>query len=604
MAWLSAGAAAVLLAGVPMVAYAGSEPVADLRALSPDPVFLANLDDDAKACQAQARTIAAAAVDREAAADERFQDAKDKLEQNPDKEQAERDYLALRRAHRVELNLADRQLAVCNDAADTMVNGAADEQDLTRLRVGAWPDAPSDATATLATTGKVRLFVKRAGWQVASTLGPADLRHGVQLGLEGTDVVRDRAIWDGAATVTLRVTAGGRTTSSVVRLREAPVLTQLNTQKLERVLTSEVSDDSGRKWRDEAAAVLPEGVPLSRLDTGGDDWVQDLFEPAYQVMPGPDGKPHGLRVLVPTVNDLHRQAARVAYTRLRGPGVAVVHVPGVPVEGIDDMNTYDSMGNLETMPPTPGHPQGTIVVGNTPSREILTFFRSQGAQDVVTVDTGWLTIGHVDEFIQFVPGAGGWKAIVADPRAGLGLLAKAPGGQKLHGGLPTLEWPYDERIDQRTVAEFRADEQFVDTNRIAAARIAANVAELGLTPDRIVRVPVLFTARSLDWAIEKSAADQLPAGPGRDKAMAALNAMRQGVAETPNVINGLVVNDGRYVAPKPYGPLVNGRDLFADATTAALGRIGQRVTFVDDLISAHVSEGEIHCSTNTFRAYG
>lgn len=603
MAGLSAAAAAVLLAGVPMVAHAGSAPVAELRASGPDPVFLANLDDDAGACRARSRTIAAAAVDREAAADERFQAAKEELEQEPDKDQAERAYLALRRSHRVELNQADRELAACHDAADTTVNGPADELDLTRLRIGAWPDAPADATATLVTTGRVRLFVKRSGWQVASTVSAAELRRGAELGLEGTDVVRDRAVWDGRATVTLRVTAGGRTTSSVVRLREAPVITQLNTQKLQRVLTSDATDDSGRQWRAATAAVLPEGVPLDRIDTGGDDWMQDLFEPAYQVMPGPNGKPHGLRVLVPTVNDLHRQAARITYTRLRGPGVAVVHVPGVPAEGLDDMNTYDSMGNVETMPPTPGHPHGTIVVGNTPSRELLTFFRSQGAQDVVTVDTGWLTIGHVDEFIQFLPSARGWRAIVADPAAGLRLLDKASGAQKLHGGLPTLEWPYDERIDQRTVAEFRADEQFVDTNRTAAARIAANVAELGLTEDRIVRVPMLFTARSLDWAIEKTAAEQLPAGPDRDQALADLNAMRQAVAETPNVINGLVVNAGRYVAPKPYGPRVNGRDVFADATTAALTRIGHQVRFVDDLISAHVSEGEIHCSTNTFRAY-
>jgi len=120
------------------------------------------------------------------------------------------------------------------------------------------------------------------------------------------------------------------------------------------------------------------------------------------VMPGPDGKPHGLRVLVPTVNDLHRQAARITYTELRGPGVAVVHVPGVPVEGVDDMNTYDSMGNLETMPPTPGHPHGAIVVGNEPSREFLTFFRSQGE----LFEAGLLTLDdhvlHLPDFAVFV----------------------------------------------------------------------------------------------------------------------------------------------------------------------------------------------------------
>jgi protein-arginine deiminase len=118
-----------------------------------------------------------------------------------------------------------------------------------------------------------------------------------------------------------------------------------------------------------------------------------------------------------------------------------------------------------------------------------------------------------------------------------------------------------------------------------------------------VRIPVLFTARGLDWAIDKSAIDQMDDGPEKDKAVAALNARRDAGAETPNVINGLVAGDGRYVAPKPFGPLLGGQDVFAAATSAALTKIGYRVTYVDDLISAHVSEGEIHCSTNAYRDY-
>ena len=160
-----------------------------------------------------------------------------------------------------------------------------------------------------------------------------------------------------------------------------------------------------------------------------------------------------------------------------------------------------------------------------------------------------------------------------------------------------------ERIDQRTVAEFRADPQFVDTNRIAARKIDQNIATMGLTADRIVRIPVLFTARGMDWAIDKSAIEQMDDGPDKDQAIVALNALREASAETPNLINGLVANDRQYLAPKPYGPLVGGRDVFEAAATQALTKIGYRVTYLDDLISAHVSEGEIHCSTNAFRDY-
>ncbi|GAA0587106.1 hypothetical protein GCM10010172_85240 [Paractinoplanes ferrugineus] len=563
------------LAAVPLTAYASGDDTPRLRVLTPGGVFLANIDDDAGRCQAPARKLTAAAVAREDAADERYNEI---AEPTP----------AQRLAHRTEQNLTDRQLAACNDAADEVVNGPADELDLARLHAS-WPGAPDSATATVTLTGNVRLFVKRSRWTVADKLTAAELRAGVELGLEGRDVVRDRKVWDGSASVTLRFSSG-RTVS--VRLHEAPVRTQLNTQRLERVLASKVSDTSGREWRDTVASALPPGVPMSQLDTGHDEWMQDLFEPGYQVMAG-----HPMRVLIPSVNQAHRQAARITYTALRGRDVGVVHIPTVPVAGVGDDNTYDSMGNLETVP------DGRIVLGGTPSPEVVTFLRAQAAQPVVVVDTSWLVVGHVDEFIQFLPVPGGWRALVADPSAGLALLSTVPAGAALHGALPPLG-DYEERIDQRTAGEFRADPQFLDVNRIAAGRIDAALAVLALPKSQIVRVPVLFTARGLDWGIAKYAIDDLPPGPDRDEAVAALNARRSAVAETPNPVNGLAAGSGRYVAPKPFGPVVAGRDIFATAIESALAGIGYRVTFVDDLISAHVSEGEIHCSTNTYRVIG
>jgi protein-arginine deiminase len=242
---------------------------------------------------------------------------------------------------------------------------------------------------------------------------------------------------------------------------------------------------------------------------------------------------------------------------------------------------------------------------------MVTLLESQGVQDPISVDTSWLTIGHVDEFVQFVPVPGsrlGWRAVVADPAVGLKILDQVRrtghGDDKLHGNLPPLEWPYDERIDQRSVDEFLADKQFVGTNEQAAARISANLAVLrkaGLTDADIVRIPALYTARSLDWAILQTEVNSLPAGPEKDAKTAELDAMREGVAEIPGTVNGLVLNAGGYVAPKTYGPVVNGKDLFQEAIDKAFRGIGYHVTYVDDLVSTHVSEGEIHCATNTLR---
>ncbi|MGC4854812.1 hypothetical protein ACLQ24_15820 [Micromonospora sp. DT4] len=184
--WAVAGMAAVALTVAPVPASAADSIGAGLQEVTPGGMFLANIDDDANACRSAAQRITSEAVAREEANQQRFSDEKDALAQLPDQEQAEKDFLALRRAHRWEQDLADRQLAGCNDAADTVVNGAADERDLFRLRVTSWLDAPATATARLTTSGRVRLFVKRARWEVADVLTAAELRRGVDLGLEGT----------------------------------------------------------------------------------------------------------------------------------------------------------------------------------------------------------------------------------------------------------------------------------------------------------------------------------------------------------------------------------------------------------------------------------
>jgi protein-arginine deiminase len=616
-----------VLGGAVAPAAAAGTPYARLLPGHPA-LFLANLDDDGGRCQAPARKIAAEAVAREAANDEEFYKKKDELAKRPDQDEAQKEYELLVKAHQVEQNLADREMAACNDASDSVVNGVQDEKDLARIRTLPWVLAPKDASGQLVVQGKgagyVHLFLKRAsGWQLvdASTrLTAAELRHGVELGIEGRDIVRDSAVWDGTADVALSVTAGEATATDHVVLKEAPVLTQLNTQRLEQVFSSLSDDPETKAWqgvvRSQAKAA---GGSLKILDQSGDAWTQDIFEPAYMSMPGLGGQQQSMKVLLGSVNDSRRVGSRVIFTELAGHDVAAVHTEHVPVMEPFENDSYDSMGNLETIPATPGHSNGQIVIGGDgldhktgPAAEMVTMLKSQGKQDPVAVDTSWLSIGHVDEFVQFVPVPGsprGWKAVVADPTAGLNLLRDVQkaghGGEIMHGGLPKLEWPYDERIDQRTTNEFLADEQFVGTNTRASEKIAANLEVLqqktGLTDADIVRIPALYTARGLDYGMLETQIRSTPAGPEHDKLVAQLHAMRDAVAEIPGTVNGLVLNAGRYVAPKTYGPTVNGKDVFATAINKAFAAIGYKVAYANDLTSVHVSEGEIHCATNTLR---
>ncbi|MFI5728829.1 protein-arginine deiminase family protein [Kribbella sp. NPDC051587] len=612
-----------LVIGAPLAAANAGTASPLLRTDSAHGLFLANLDDDAGRCRTPAKKIAADAVDREAANDEAFYKRQKELQEMPDKEEAQRLYEELQRTHQKEQNLADRELAACNDAADTVVNGSQDALDLARIHTIPQPTVPKSAVGSLRISqpDRVHLFIKRGPWELVTPetrLSTDELRRGAELGIEGRDIIRDTAQWDGSIDVTLTVAGGG---SSTVTMHEAPVLTQLNTQKLQQVITEETTEGEGNQWRDDAAAVIKKaGAPggLRQLNLSGDQWAQDIFEPAYTSIPGPGGKPQGMKLLIGSANDDRRVASRVIFTELAGADVGGVHVEHVPVPS--ENSSYDSMGNLETIPATSSYPNGRVVIGGDglehtktgPAPEMVTLLKSQGMQDPIAMDTSWLTIGHVDEFIQFVPVPGsrlGWKAVVADPTAGLKLLGEVKkaghGGDKLHGNLPPLEWPYDERIDQRTTNEFLADEQFVGTNERAADRIAANLdvlrQKVGLTEADLVRVPALYTARSLDYGMLETSIRSMPDGPEKDAKVKELNAMRDGVAEVPGTVNGLVLNAGHYIAPKPFGPVLGGKDVFADAISKAFRTIGYQVTYVNDLTSTHVSEGEIHCATNTLR---
>jgi protein-arginine deiminase len=97
-----------------------------------------------------------------------------------------------------------------------------------------------------------------------------ELRAGVELALEGRDIVRDPRRWDGEVSVTLTVTDRGRATSDRVRLKVAPVLFQNDLQRAERVFAARPGPARGvapgpwsvgdayrpREWRPFASSLL------------------------------------------------------------------------------------------------------------------------------------------------------------------------------------------------------------------------------------------------------------------------------------------------------------------------------------------------------------
>ncbi|MEV2202348.1 protein-arginine deiminase domain-containing protein [Streptomyces fradiae] len=542
--------------------------------------------------------------------------------------------------------LPDASLAACNDAADTRVNGTPDAADLARVRSVPMKNLPVSATGTLrvvAGAKNTRVFVKRGtGWTwvtAATRLTAAELRAGVEFGVEATDVVRDPKLWGGRAVLRLTVAAGSATTSDDVTLRVAPLLTHHHLQAAQQVLVTRVpgTDPYARAQqafvRGLAAEAKAAGIghPLFTFERYDDIWAQDFVEPGYVSMTGPDGRRQVIRVMLRSAQP-DRESGRELFERLRGKGIGVVQVSGVRES---EEWTLNSMGNLETVPPYThagrSFPAGRIIMGerrdtgSRPARAMRSLLQAQGLQDPLLLDTSWLHVGHVDEFVQFLPAPGtprGWRIGVADPEAGLRLLRDA---QKAgHGGTRMFSVPgsADLPAPKETIDQALASKWLVADNTMAAQRIRANLEvlkrETGVTDAEVVRVPALYTRGTeqgergdrvprltrlgagdppesvTEYGQQKRLARE--GGPSAADGPAVMTS-----AYVPGAVNGVLLGGDRYLAPRQWGPVIGGEDVFTAAVTAAYTRAGLKVSYIDDWSTYHLGMGEVHCGTNTLR---
>ena len=503
----------------------------------------------------------------------------------------------------------DVALAKCNDAANETIDGVDDVLDLARLKTKPWAEAPDTATAIISITPGAKDFVrlwKRIGpgateFEVLAedaTLTAEEIRAGVELAIEGKDIVRDKAIWDGYASITLEVTVGEEKATDVVKMRVAPVLTYHHLQPAEEVFVSNTGSAGNRAMRtDLATACKASSVPSPTEVDDQDLWTQDFFETAYMTMPGPAGKQHVILVNLRSANVYDgddkksplRPAGQVVFTSLRGKDSAGVQQYDVKHSG--QMDSLNSFGNLETVPPYTlagkSFPFGRILQGSTPSffpdKSFSTMLAGQAVQGpAINIDTSWLLVGHVDETLTFVKASTprGWALVVDDPTLGRKMLEdQVTAG---NGATPMFigkKW-YDDRGKptpaETTIAAVLADTQVMAASAVAVTEIAAQIAKLkaetGLTDAEIVPVPGLHTdTQDLSYAY------------------------------VPGMVNGIYTGDGHFASPKPHGPVVDGKDIFEQAFVDKLKPLGLTVHWVEDWDDYHAGIGEVHCGSNTRR---
>lgn len=412
--------------------------------------------------------------------------------------------------------------------------------------------------------------------------------------------------------VVFKVTDSNQTATDNVALQIASVLTHNHLQRVETVVSTSGNDSEAIQANfirqiNEARVKAGATEPLLLFNQSDNIWAQDFLEPGYASMPGPNG-PIAVRVMLHSAQ-FTRTGGRQIFEQMRGPGVGGFQPPVGMGDGFGHRE-INSFGNLETIPPYASksgvkYPAGRIIMetdfDRLPAKNMLDFLQGQKFQTPLILETGWLAIGHVDEFVQFLPYENklGFTISISDTKSAIDLLKKASAAG--HGGLPTVTFTGDgaEAGSNTTIDQTLADTNFTTANEYVQNHIDANLKtlldEIPLDPKDVIYLPSLFRSSDFGGGFGFGSGDSLPSH-GEDL----LPGEYQVGSLRPGAINGIVIGK-TYVCPKQFGPVIDGVCILAQAVEAACARAGMNVTYIDDYLSHHVGDGEVHCGSNTLR---
>ncbi|CAI9165660.1 unnamed protein product [Rangifer tarandus platyrhynchus] len=368
--------------------------------------------------------------------------------------------------------------------------------------------------------------------------------------------------------------------TDTVAFRMAPWIMTPNTQPPLELYVCSVLDAHGSNERflnDMSDLALRASCTLMvcpRVENRNDRWIQDEMEFGYTEAP---------HKAFPVVFDSPRNRGLkdFPYKRILGPDFGYV-TRGTPLSGASGL---DSFGNLDASPPvTVGgreYPLGRILIGSCLPRSsgrrmakaVRDFLGAQQVQAPVEVYSDWLSVGHVDEFLTFVPTSDqrGFRLLLASPSACLKLFQE----KRDEGYGEAAQFDGLEHQVKRSINEMLADKHLRNDNLYAQSCIDWNrevlKRELGLAEQDIVDIPQLFSLRGA-----------------------------YAEAFFPDMVNMVVL--GKHLGiPKPFGPIINGRCCLEEKVRSLLEPLGLHCVFIDDYLSYHKLFGEIHCGTNVRR---
>ncbi|NXG70858.1 PADI3 deiminase, partial [Baryphthengus martii] len=307
-----------------------------------------------------------------------------------------------------------------------------------------------------------------------------------------------------------------------------------------------------------------------------DRWIQDEVEFGYVQAP---------HKTFPVVFDSPRDRELMDFPIQRILGPDFGYVTRQAPEGASSL---DSFGNLEVSPPVTAqgkeYPLGRILIGSSfprfggrrMAKAVKDFLSAQQVQAPVELFSDWLSVGHVDEFLSFVPAPDrkGFRLLLASPSACYQLFKEKQ--EEGFGEAAMFEGLEEKPKFQPTITEILANKDLQKFNNYVQSCIDWNrdvlKRALGLAEKDIIDIPQLFHG----------------------------NVTHGAKAFFPDMVNMLVL--GKHLGiPKPFGPSVGGQCCLEERVRALLEPLGLNCTFINDFYSYHMHSGEIHCGTNVRR---
>ncbi len=323
-------------------------------------------------------------------------------------------------------------------------------------------------------------------------------------------------------------------------------------------------------------------------DYDNDPWMQDEVE--YASVSGPDGL--AMEIVIDSIRD--RGLASFATREIVGADAAR------GVWGRGEASSQDSFGNLETTPPVTvdgvHYPYGRVYYGypgelvgpddwwiGRVHQDLRDFLDDQTIQDPFEADVGWLCVGHVDEYISWIPDPDapkGFWMLIADTVSAYDILESMDPSTRLPRYSANDGHGYATVGQILNDAGLRRENEEIQEERLDAA-VALFGRELGLNEEDIIRVPDLF--------------EPVPGYGGCHAAM------------IPGMVNLIVANfgegDDHLFMADPFVRSSLG-DQREDPFIAHMHEIlppQYELHFLDDWSVYHAGLGEVHCGTNVQR---